>query len=171
MADHDGRPLRPVGVNQPGGEPLLRELIHKPADCPLDSCEVCLRDMALRVVFADNHHTKALSGNPGIAKLPTLFGPLSLSPVGSPSSQPLSLACARWEPPTLRGFAPLDPRCARLLHSVWLVAKSRLGLAAARVPRRNLREPGLPHPLLGSTFRFVAQHLNCCAIAVPVGRV
>ena len=67
------------------------------------------------------------------------------------SGRTLSLAWDSWEPPTLCGLVPLDPRCARLLHTMRLVAKSKPVLAAARVQRRSLLEPGLPRPLLSST--------------------
>jgi len=31
MADYNSHPFCPIGINQPGGEPLFRELVHNPA--------------------------------------------------------------------------------------------------------------------------------------------
>jgi hypothetical protein len=40
MADHDGCPFRPIGIDQSGGEALLWQFIHKPADLFLDIREI-----------------------------------------------------------------------------------------------------------------------------------
>jgi hypothetical protein len=65
--------FHPVGVDQPGDEPLLRELIHKLADRPLDVYKIFFGELALRLVFTHNHHPKALPGSPGITKLPSII--------------------------------------------------------------------------------------------------
>lgn len=45
LANHDGCLFSPVGIDQPGGEPLFRELINKPADSSLDVNKVHFGDL------------------------------------------------------------------------------------------------------------------------------
>jgi hypothetical protein len=51
VADHNGCPFCPVRVDQPGGEPLFRELIHKQANWLLDIRKVFPGDLTSRVVL------------------------------------------------------------------------------------------------------------------------
>ena len=84
VADHNSRPFRPIGFDQPGGEPLFRELVHKSANRLLDIRKVLFGDLTRRIILLDNGHPKALPSDPGITKLPNLFEPLSPPPGSAP---------------------------------------------------------------------------------------
>jgi hypothetical protein len=78
-----------------GFKPILRELIHKPADRFLDKHKINPIDLISGIIFIHNCHPDALLGGPGVTKLPNLFGPLSLPATQSTSGLPLSLLCMR----------------------------------------------------------------------------
>jgi len=61
-----------------GGEPIFREIIHKLADRPRNILKVLFGELILWIIFTDNSQPNALPRDPGITKLPILFGPLSL---------------------------------------------------------------------------------------------
>ena len=78
ILEHNGSPLSPEHINKPGGEPLFRELIHKPAKSSLNVSEVIFGDLSLQIALTDNGHPDALPSGCGMAKLPSSSGPLGL---------------------------------------------------------------------------------------------
>jgi len=70
LAHYNGHSFCPVGIDEPGGETLFRKLIRKPTNRPLDTDEVLLVDLNLRLVIADDGHPQTLLSSPGIAQLP-----------------------------------------------------------------------------------------------------
>ena len=139
------------------------ELIHKLADCPLNIYKVFFGYLTLWVILAYNHYPDALPSDPGVTKLPTLFGPLSLPTLASASGRLLSLAWALWVPLAFRGFqlcrmkssSMLSSRCTGLLQSLWPSAWSSQRLAAARV-----RKPSLPCLFFDSTTAVLSSNLE-----------
>jgi hypothetical protein len=84
LADHNRFPLG-SGVDQPRSEPLFREPVHKLANSLLYSRKF-IRNRSPCVILTHNGHPNNLPGGPGITKLPSLLGPLSLpAPRGTPN--------------------------------------------------------------------------------------
>ena len=67
LAYHIGSPFSPVGMDEPGGVPLLRELIHKPTNRLLYVNKVLLGDLNVWVALTDDGHPQILLISPSIA--------------------------------------------------------------------------------------------------------
>jgi len=101
------------------GEPLLVELIHRPANRLLDIDEVLLGDLTLRVALADDGHPQTLLSSPSTAQLPSVSITLCLLIARSAADClcPLPGPCKR---PSLSGSLDpdkLDPRLNSLSSS------------------------------------------------------
>ena len=102
MADHNSRPFCPIGINQPEGEPLFRELVHNSVDRPLNIRKVLLGDLSLRIILANNGHPNTIQIDPCLSS-PTCLGLLASPPPQECPGQSLYFAWARWKP-----YNPVD---------------------------------------------------------------
>ena len=106
LAYHNGSPSGPVSINELGGEPLFRELIHKPTNCSLDTYKVFLGDLDLRITVAHNSHPDALPSGYGIARLPNWLEPLRLPALRSAPGWPPTFTRTLWRPLTFGRIGP-----------------------------------------------------------------
>jgi len=108
LAYHNGRPFSPVGIDELVGEPLLRETVHKPINCPLDVEDVLLGDLPLWVGITDNGHSQTLLSSLGITQLSSMSVPLRLPAVRSDARGSLVLAGTL---EMITAFQTLGSRC------------------------------------------------------------
>jgi len=77
---YNGSPFSLKHVDEPGGETLFREFIHKPANSSLNVIKVIFGDLILRIIFTYSGHPDALLSGCSITKLPSSFGSICPTP-------------------------------------------------------------------------------------------